>query len=181
MDAESLPQHESCGYSSPSQPYPRTVSSLTDRTASWPQVKTYSVVISELSSNTWRTSIKLTTVHITGGNTITATSAFPMELLAIIASLQLATFTQTPVTEIVTEIVTDSLASCHRVRRIQKDIHATPKYTSLTQPLSVFASCFPGIVRWTNAHPERRNSMSMNWSIDDCLLITSPTRLRTTQ
>ena len=125
---------------------------------------TAAIVIGPID-NTWRTSNKLTTVHITGGNKIGATSAFPMELLAIIASLQLATFTQSPVTE----IVTDSLASCHRVRRMQNDIHATPKYTSLTQPLAVFASRFPGTVRWTKAHPERRNSMSMNWSRDDCL------------
>ena len=36
-------------------------------------------------------------------------------------------------------------------------------------PLQHYLNGFKGTIRWTPAHPEKSNSMSADWSRDDCL------------
>ena len=45
----------------------------------------------------------------------------------------------------------------------------TNNYIALINPLQHFLKEFKGTLRWTPAHPEKRNSMLANWSRDDCL------------
>ena len=83
-----------------------------------------------------------------------------MKLMAIVAALQLAAHMKTPTTK---EIVTDSLGSRKRHSQL------TNSYIALMNPLQHNPKDFKDTFRWNPAHPEKRNSMSANWSRDDCL------------
>ena len=89
-----------------------------------------------------------------------------MELLAIVAALQLAVHIQTPTTK---EIVTDSLGCYQIANRRKRHPQLNNYYIALMNPLQHYLKDFKGTLRWNPAHPEKRNSMSANWSSDDCL------------
>ena len=112
----------------------------------------------------------MTTVHITGGNEIGAESVYPMELLAILATLQLSEHVKDEhETSKIKEIVTDALGACKIANKLQLDPHMQATYTPLFYPLTHMMRTFEGTLRWTTAHAELRNSLTENWSRDDCL------------
>ena len=82
-----------------------------------------------------------------------------MELMAIVAALQLAAHIKTPTTK---EIVTDSLGCCQIANRRKQHPQLTNNYIALMSPLQHYLKDFNGTLRWTPAHPEKRNSMSVN-------------------
>ena len=89
-----------------------------------------------------------------------------MELMVIVAALQQAAQLQTPTTKM---IVTDSLGCCQTANRRIGHLQLINGYIELMNPLQHYLKDFKGKMRWTPAHPEKRNSMSANWTRDDCL------------
>ena len=73
----------------------------------------------------------LLSIHIKDFSTIGAQSMHPMELMAIVAALQLAARVQTPTTKV---IVIDSLGYCQIANRRQKHPHLTNNYVALMNP-----------------------------------------------
>ena len=112
---------------------------------------------------------RLTTVYITDGNAIGAQSVYPMELLAMLASLQLARHLKNTQGSPVLEIVTDALGACNLANKLQGDPQSTPSYTPLIQPLTSLMQDFEGTLRWTKAHAEKRAYYTASWTRDECL------------
>ena len=133
------------------QKYPRTIA-------------TAGLVIAP-TNDTWRTTQRVTAVHITDGNAIGATSVYPMELLALTAAIQLAIHIHTPITD----IVTDAKGVCMMANKLAMDQQATPTYTSIFGPLAAMVKNYQGAIRWTKAHAERRDPNPENWTRDECL------------
>ena len=104
-------------------------------------------------------------IHVKDGSSIGAQSVYPVKLIAIVAALQLAANVQTPTTE---EIVTDSMGNCQIANRRKQQPQLTNNYIALISPLQHLTD-YKGKIRWTPAHPEKRNSMSANWTREDCL------------
>ena len=88
-----------------------------------------------------------------------------MELLAIVAGLQLAANIKISMGE----IVADALGCCQIANRRKKHPQLTNNHIALMGPLQYYLKDFEDTLRLTPAHPEKRNSMSVNWSRDDCL------------
>ena len=89
-----------------------------------------------------------------------------MKLLAIVAAFQLAAYIQTQTTK---EIVTDSLR-CYQITNWRtRHPQLNNNYIVLMSPLLHYLKDFKGTLRWTPAHPEKRNYISANRSRDDCL------------
>ena len=108
-----------------------------------------------------------TAVHThKNGSAIGALSVYPMELLAMVAALQLAAHIQSPITK---EIVTDSLGRCQIANRRKKYLQLTNNYVALMNPLQHYLKLFKGTIRGTPAHPEKRSSMAANWARDERL------------
>ena len=81
-----------------------------------------------------------------------------MGLMAIVAALQLA-----PLIQITTnEIVTYSQGCCQTANRRRKHPQLTNSYMAFMNLLQHYFKHFEGTLRWTPAHPEKRNSMSAN-------------------
>ena len=95
------------------------------------------------------------------GSAIRAQSVYPVELMAIVTALQLAAHIQTPTTQ---EIVTDSLRCCQIAYRRNHHPQLNNYYIAQMNPLLHYLKDFKDKIRWTPAHPEKRNSISVNWS-----------------
>ena len=93
-------------------------------------------------------------IHIKDGSSIGAQSVYPMELIAIVAAVQLAAHVQTPTTE---EIVTDSLGCCQIANRRKQHPQLTNDYIALMNPLQHYLKDFKGKIKRTPAQPEKRN------------------------
>ena len=85
-----------------------------------------SIIIAPQSED-WRDNkhSPLLCIHIKDGSEIGAQSVYPMELMAIVAALQLATHLQSPTIE---EIVTDSLGCCQIANRRKRHPQLTNNY-----------------------------------------------------
>ena len=78
----------------------------------------------------------------------------------------IATHIQTPTTK---EIATGSLGCCQIANRSKRHPQLNNNYITLMNPLQHYLKAFKGKLRWTPANPEKRNSMSANWSRNNCL------------
>ena len=67
------------------------------------------------------------------------------------------------------EIVTYALGCCQIASRRRRYPQLTKNYIALMGPLQYYLKEFEGTLRWTPDHPEKRNSMTANWSRDGCL------------
>ena len=89
-----------------------------------------------------------------------------MELLALVAALQLAAHIQTPTAK---EIVKDALGGCH-IANCRKSHHTVHQQLHCTdEPTTKRLQTLQRHIRWTPAYPEKRKSMPANWPRDDCL------------
>ena len=88
-----------------------------------------------------------------------------MEMLATVAALQLAAHIQTPITKV---IATDSLGCCQIANKRKRHPQLTNNYIALMIQLQHYLKDFNDTLRWTPAHLEKWDSMSANWSRDDC-------------
>ena len=107
------------------------------------------------TDDTWRTTERVTAIHITDGN---ATSIYPMKLLALTAAIPLANHIHTPITD----IVTDAKGVCMMANKLAMDQQATPTYTSIFGPLAAMVKNYQGAIRWTKAHAELRDPNTEN-------------------
>ena len=78
------------------------------------------------------------------GSAIGTQSVHPMELMAIVAVLQLAAHLQAPE---IKEIVTDSMGCYQITNRRMQHLQSTNNYTSLLNPLQHHLKDFKGTVR----------------------------------
>ena len=81
-------------------------------------------------------------------------------------ALQIAAHNKTPTSK---EIVADSLGCCQIANKRKQHPQLNNNYIALMTPLQHYLKDFKGTLRWTPAHPEKRNAISANWSRDDCL------------
>ena len=102
-------------------------------------------------------------IHINDGSTKGAPSVYPIELLVIMEAQQLANNIGMPIEE----IVTDALGCFQIANMNKKRPQLTNNYFDVRRPLQHYLKEFAGSLRWTLAHPEKRNLMPANWWCDE--------------
>eukprot|EP01036_Dinobryon_divergens_P061781 gene61781-biopygen27569 len=121
---------------------------------------TASIILSPTGPKPWATH-RLIGIRITNGTDIEATSAYPMEAIAIAATLQLYAHLQHPNGRITTDCLSLQKRIQH-LRHTQKN--SSTAYHTILHAATHYAATTPTTIHWQKAHPENDQPNPEDWT-----------------